>query len=77
MFRSGGRAASQDGIRRWYGITEDIMTRRAPRRRGATAEERLRESEEMHRMTLELSQQIAFTVEAGRSGRRSANATGS
>lgn len=55
-------------IRCWYGVTEDIEeeVRAEEARRGA--EERLRESEEMHRYTLEMSQQIAWTTEADGSG---------
>jgi len=50
-------------ILRWYGITEDIEEERVLGQARRDAEERLRESEELHRITLELSQQIAFIAE--------------
>ena len=49
-------------ILRWYGITEDIDDEKIAEEARRDAEIRLRESEELHRYTLELSQQIVFTA---------------
>src|ERR1700709_84160 len=46
----------------WSGTTEDIEEKRRTEQGRRGAEERLRESEELHRYTLELSQQIVFTA---------------
>jgi PAS domain S-box-containing protein len=56
------RRDAEGRILRWYGITEDIEEERVLEQGQRDAEERLRESEELHRITLELSQQIAFTA---------------
>jgi len=56
------------GIRRWYGTTEDIQDELDTEAARREAEERLRQSEDMHRLTLEMSQQIAWTTEADGSG---------
>ncbi len=55
-------------IRCWYGTTEDIEEELHAEAARRGAEERLRESEEMHRLTLEMSQQIAWTTKADGSG---------
>lgn len=70
MVRSRGQAArGEDGsIRRWYGTTEDIEDEIRAEEARRAAVERLRESEELHRITLEMSQQIAWTAEADGSG---------
>ncbi|HEV7660986.1 MAG TPA: PAS domain-containing protein [Allosphingosinicella sp.] len=70
MTRSRGVAVrGEDGaIRRWYGTTEDIEDEVRTEEARREAVERLRESEEMHRITLEMSQQIAWTAEADGSG---------
>ena len=52
----------------WYGTTQDIEEEVAAERARREAVERLRESEEMHRVTLELTQQIVWTVEPDGSG---------
>jgi PAS domain S-box-containing protein len=66
MFRA--RAAprfGEDGrVYRWYGYTEDIEEQNRAEAAREQAEERLRESEELHRYTLELSEQIAWTAQA-------------
>jgi two-component system, LuxR family, sensor kinase FixL len=51
-------------ITRWYGSTEDVEAERSASEARAAAEERLRESEELYRHTLELSQQIVWTADA-------------
>ncbi len=48
----------------WYGTTEDVEDEWRAEQARRDAEERLRESEELHRHTLELSQQIVWTVHA-------------
>ena len=70
MMRSRGQAVrGEDGsIRRWYGTTEDIEDEFRAEQARREAEERLRDSEELHRITLEMSQQIAWTAEADGSG---------
>jgi PAS domain S-box-containing protein len=56
-------ARGADGrIARWYGLTEDIDDERQAERARGEAEERLRESEELHRFTLELTRQIVWSV---------------
>jgi len=56
---------AEDGpISGWCGTTEDIEDELRAELARRAAEERLRESEEMHRYTLEMSQQIAWTAEA-------------
>lgn len=52
----------------WYGTTQDIEEEVAAERARREAVERLRESEEMHRVTLELTQQIVWTVEPDGTG---------
>jgi PAS domain S-box-containing protein len=70
MTRSRGQAVrGEDGsIRRWYGATEDIEDEIRAEQARREAEDRLRDSEELHRITLEMSQQIAWTAEADGSG---------
>jgi two-component system sensor kinase FixL len=70
MTRSRGVAVrGEDGaIRRWYGTTEDIEDEVRTQEARREAVERLRESEEMHRITLEMSQQIAWTADADGGG---------
>jgi two-component system, LuxR family, sensor kinase FixL len=70
MTRSRGIAVrGEDGaIRRWYGTTEDIEDEIRTEEARREAVERLRESEEMHRITLEMSQQIAWTADADGGG---------
>lgn len=70
MVRSRGQAVrGEDGsIRRWYGTTEDIEDEIRAEEARRAAEARLRESEELHRITLEMSQQIAWTAESDGSG---------
>jgi len=46
----------------WTGTTEDIEEKRLGEQATRDAEERLRESEEVHRYTLELSRQMVFTA---------------
>jgi len=54
---------AEDGsISGWCGTTEDIEDELRAELARRAAEERLRESEEMHRYTLEMSQQIAWTA---------------
>lgn len=53
---------SRDHILGWSGTTEDIEEERLAELARGDAEERLRESEEVHRYTLELSRQIVFTA---------------
>lgn len=52
----------------WYGSSEDVEEERRSEQARREAEEKLRISEELHRYTLELSQQIAWTVEPDGSG---------
>lgn len=70
MTRSRGIAVrGEDGaIRRWYGTTEDIEDEIRTEQARLEAVESLRESEQMHRITLEMSQQIAWTAEPDGSG---------
>jgi two-component system sensor kinase FixL len=70
MTRSRGVAVrGEDGaIRRWYGTTEDIEEEVHTEQARREAVERLSESEQLHRITLEMSQQIAWTAEADGSG---------
>jgi len=57
------RRDSDGQILRWYGISEDIEEERRIDQARRDAEEKLRESEELHRYTIELSQQIIWTVD--------------
>jgi len=59
---------SDGRIRRWYGSSEDIEEERASERGREEAEARLRESEELHRFTLELTRQIVWSVEPDGTG---------
>jgi two-component system sensor kinase FixL len=70
MTRSRGMAVrGEDGaIRCWYGTTEDIEDELRTEEARREAVERLRESEQMHRITLEMSQQIAWTADADGGG---------
>ena len=55
-------------IKCWYGITEDIHDEYEAERARREAEARLRESEELHRFTLELTRQIVWSVEPDGTG---------
>jgi two-component system sensor kinase FixL len=70
MTRSRGIAVRGENgaIRRWYGTTEDIEDEILTEQARREAVERLRESEQMHRITLEMSQQIAWTADADGGG---------
>jgi PAS domain S-box-containing protein len=70
MMRSRAAPIRDDerSIRFWCGTTEDIEDENLVERARREVEARLRESEEMHRHTLEMSQQIAWTAEADGSG---------
>jgi two-component system sensor kinase FixL len=59
---------SGGAIVRWYGSTEDIHEEKRAERARQEAEARLRESEELHRFTLELTRQIVWSVEPDGSG---------
>lgn len=60
---------AEDGVVRcWYGTTEDIEEEARSEDARRAAEEALRESEQLYRYTLEMSQQIAWTAEADGSG---------
>ena len=62
-------ARDEDGaVRCWYGTTEDIEEEARSEDARRAAEEALRESEQLHRNTLVMSQQIAWTAEADGSG---------
>ncbi|WP_395613266.1 PAS domain-containing protein [Allosphingosinicella sp.] len=62
-------ARDEDGVVRcWYGTTEDIEEEARSDDARRAAEEALRESEQLHRNTLVMSQQIAWTAEADGSG---------
>jgi two-component system sensor kinase FixL len=52
----------RDRVTGWFGTTEDIEEERLAEQARGMAEERLRESEELHRYTLELSGQVVFTA---------------
>ncbi|MGZ8335354.1 MAG: PAS domain-containing sensor histidine kinase [Allosphingosinicella sp.] len=56
------------GIERWCGLTEDVEDERAAERARRNAEASLRDSEELHRFTLELMRQIVWSVEPDGSG---------
>jgi two-component system sensor kinase FixL len=55
-------------ITAWFGTTQNITHAKQAEEARRDAEKRLRESEELHRLTLELSQQIAWSVEKDGSG---------
>ena len=55
-------------IRGWFGTTEDIEEERIVEEARRAAEARLRESEEIHRVTLDLTQQIVWAVEPDGTG---------
>jgi len=55
-------------ILRWYGSTEDIEEEWQAQRARRDALARLSESEELHRFTIELTRQIAWSVEPDGSG---------
>jgi two-component system sensor kinase FixL len=59
--RAAPRRDAEGAILRWYGTIEDVHGQRE-------AADALRESEEMHRLTLELMHQIIWTTEADGSG---------
>ena len=59
--RAAPRRDADGAVLRWYGTIEDVHEQRE-------AAERLRESEEMHRLTLELMRQIVWTTEPDGSG---------
>ena len=59
--RAAPRRDESGAVLRWYGPIEDVHRQRE-------AAERLRESEEMHRITLELLRQIAWTTEPDGTG---------
>ena len=52
----------------WHGLIEDIDEEHEAERAQREAETRLRESEELHRFTLELTQQIVWSVEPDGTG---------
>ena len=55
-------------IQRWYGSTEDVEDEYQAQCARREALARLRESEELHRFTVELTQQIVWSVEPDGSG---------
>ncbi len=55
-------------IQRWYGSTEDIHDEWEARRSREEALARLRESEELHRLTVELTQQIVWSTDPDGTG---------
>jgi two-component system, LuxR family, sensor kinase FixL len=55
-------------ILRWYGSTQDVEEEYQAQRARREAIARLRESEELHRFTVELTQQIVWSVEPDGSG---------
>ena len=59
--RAAPRRDAEGNILRWYGTIDDVHEQRE-------AAERLRESEEMHRLTLELMRQIVWTTEPDGTG---------
>jgi two-component system sensor kinase FixL len=59
--RAAPRRDEAGAVLRWYGTIEDVDAQHE-------AAERLRDSEEMHRITLELMRQIIWTTEADGSG---------
>ena len=66
--RAAAIRAEDGAIRCWYGTTEDIEDELQAEQARLRAEENLRQSEDMHRLTLEMSQQIAWTTEADGAG---------
>ena len=56
LARAAPRRNKEGVIERWYGYTQDVEDQRR-------AEEQLRESEELHRRTMEMSRQIAWTAD--------------
>ncbi|MGQ0559936.1 MAG: PAS domain-containing sensor histidine kinase [Sphingosinicella sp.] len=59
----------EDGIiSGWLGSTEDVHDEWEADQARASAEQKLRESEELHRFTLELTQQIVWSVEPDGTG---------
>ncbi|WP_165357161.1 PAS domain-containing sensor histidine kinase [Sphingosinicella sp. CPCC 101087] len=60
---------SEDGrILCWYGLTQDVHEEQEAEQARYAAESRLRESEQLHRFTLELTRQIVWSVEPDGSG---------
>jgi len=59
---------AQGRIVRWYGSTQDVEEQRRAEQARLEAEARLRESEELHRFTLELTRQIVWSVEPDGTG---------
>jgi two-component system sensor kinase FixL len=47
----------------WYGLTQDVQEEHEAEQARCEAEARLRESEQLHRFTLELTRQIVWSVE--------------
>ena len=68
LARAVARRGEDGEIVGWYGSTEDIDQERKADRARCRAEQQLRESEELHRFTLELTEQIVWSVESDGTG---------